>query len=161
MTGSGAGTEHWATLSPEARTRVAGSGCEHQESDRRWGTGACRWCHLLIPPWYLTEAYARQIYEAIGLGDLADHAVNRLRMGGRDYAWTAYLERDNSREGIDEKVDAIHYAIFDTLRSYRLEEAGLVSPEDAERARAALGRILERAVTDVRDFQIAAAALEH
>jgi hypothetical protein len=134
--------------------------CNHAESLNPRRAGDCVKCGYPLPPWYLTEAYARQVYEAIGISDLADHAVGRLRVGGRDYAWTAYLDRENSPEGVDELVDAIHYTIFETLRTYKLEAEGLVSSEQGDTARTHLARGAMIAADFIREFQLAATALK-
>lgn len=109
--------------------------CPHEASTNpRSSPEFCGKCGVGIPPWYLTEAFAREFYSAVGAKAYTDQALERLRRGGHDYGWTDYLGRDNAGGGLEELIDALHYAIFDTCDLHAEEENGM-SPDRAELAR--------------------------
>jgi len=95
----------------------------------------CRQCGRAIGAWQLTESWVRDFYVAIGVEAWAEQALERLRRGGRDYGWLAYLGRDNPAGGIEELIDSLHYAVFAILDSYLAEEEGQLSTEDAQAVR--------------------------
>lgn len=104
-----------------------------------------------VPAWYLTEAEARQFYEAVGLADLADEGIHRLTgPAAAEYSWTAYLLRDNARGGIEEMLDGVHYALFDILRLRALER---LSADEAELAGLELVAAAKAAALALRHFQ--------
>lgn len=131
--------------------------CDHQAD--RVHSDSCVKCGHVLPPWHLTEAYARAFYEAIGINGHAEQALDRLRQGGRDYGWQSFLEKRNAAEAVEELLDAGHYALFDTLLSFKLEAEGL-EPADAEAARAHLGRAGGLITAAIAEFDEAARRLK-
>lgn len=124
--------------------------CEHTERQVRKPT--CVRCAKPLPPWALTEDYARGWYRALQLPDeLAEEALRRLRRGAEVYGWNRFLDANNEREAVEELIDALHYSMFATLQSFRDG-----SDEGHDTRRVLLERAARQTMGALRDFQAAA-----
>jgi hypothetical protein len=119
-------------------------------------------CGRPVPSSYLTVAEIRQFYAGLGFSrELADQAVERLT--GRpasEYSWTEYLTRDNAAGGIEESIDGAHYAFFDILVSRMLEEAGELTPEEADAARLEFVQAAHAFTLAIRHLQVGRSLLK-